>query len=211
MSNTPRKRAPRTAAAPQQSQRERLLGRRRPSTTYRLLVDVDNIGSAREALNKVERAGRQTMLREQPSSAKHKRAEKQIADAQAAVDACYETIRLTALPMSGDVTWEALVAAHPPTAEQRGRAKQERQKAHERGEDMPAWPTWDDDEFFPAALEACCDNGMTADDWRAFIAEHVNGGELVGLQLALIEVNTRERVADPVGIPFGLRQMTSSR
>lgn len=211
----PRKRAPakRTtkAAAAQQSQRERLLGRSRPSTSYRLLVDAAGIEAARKTLERVERQTRQTLLREESGSDAYKRAEKQLAAAQSAVDACYETIWLTALPMSGEVTWEKLVSAHPPTAEQIERTRKERDEARARGEDQPPWPQWDEETFYPAALAACCDNGMSADDWREFLDQHVSGGELAGLQLALIEVNAKERVADPVAVPFGLRQMLSSR
>lgn len=208
----PRKRAPakRTsrAAAPRQSQRERLRGRQRPSMPYRLLVDADDVAAAREALAKAQREARQVLQRDTSTQAQRKYAEKTVAETEAAVDACYETITLRALPPP---RWEELEAAHPATPEQMARAREQRQAAQQRGEDPPEWPAYDDAEFWPAALAEVADGDMTVEDWRAFLAENVSTGEAAGLKRAVLQVQAQERVADPLVLPKGLTEILSSR
>jgi hypothetical protein len=206
-----RKRAPAKVAAapPAASQRERLLGRARPSLPYRLLLDADALAAAQAEQQRVERVARQVLIREDPGSVAHRKAEQQIAGAAAAVDACYETVVLRALPTVGEVTVETLIDAHPPTSEQMAAAKAERDKARQRGDQPPDWPSWDDRTFFPALLEACADNDMTAADWVAFFAKNVSDGERAGIQLAALAVNERERVADAMVLPFGSTRMPS--
>jgi hypothetical protein len=138
-----------------------------------------------------------------------RRAQKQVADAQAKLDGCYETIVLRALPTSGQVTTEKLAAAHPPTDEQIAKVRTERDKAHNQGRDVPPWPEWNDDTFPPALLAACAESDMSEQDWREFLAEHVSDGEFHGLYMAALSVNERERVADPLVLPKGLTGMLS--
>ena len=211
--STPRKRAPgkrgAAAAASGQSQRERLLGRPRPSLAYRLLVDGDGLEQARKEHERVRVRTRQTLLRADPGSPEYRKAQRDLDKAQAAVDVCYETIVLRALPTDGEVTSEKLMAAHPPTDEQVARVKAERDKAHQQGRDLAPWPEWNDDTFPAALLAACAESDMSEQDWREFLAGHVSDGEKRGLWLAALAVNERERVADPLVLPKGLTGMLS--
>jgi hypothetical protein len=191
-------------------QRDRLLRRPRPSIGYPILiVDQATLIAARAELAEAQAAARQLVVAGKPAAAR-RRAEKRVADAQAAVDACYEVITLTALPTSGEVTAEKLAAAHPPTDEQMANARKAREEAARLGEPPPPWPPWNDDTFRPALLAASCNNGMTEDDWRQFLAEHVSSGEAHGIWMACLAVNQKERVADPLVIPKGSTAMLSS-
>lgn len=195
----PAKRQPRKAAAPRQSQRDRLLGRPRPSLPYRILVAPDEVEQARAALAEVQVAARQARLGDNAAAAK--RAAQQVRAAEAVVDACYETIVLRALPPE---RIEELDAEHPPTAEQMDKAKAEREQAVQRGEQVPEWPSWNDATYWPALLaESATEAGMTANEWAAFLAEHVSTGEAAGLKQAALAVNRLERVADPLVLPKG--------
>lgn len=197
----PRKRAPakRTrAAAP--SQRDRLLGRPRPSLPYRLLVDPDGAEAARAELARVQAQTRQVLLKQPEGSAAYRTAQKRRADAEAAADACYETIVLRALPPA---RLEQLEVEHPPTPEQRARVAEQRARAKENGEPEPDWPSWNDETYWPALLAECADNGMAAEDWATFLAEHVSTGEANGLKQAVLAVNRLERAADPLVLPKG--------
>lgn len=197
------------AAASEQSQRERLLGRPRPSLPYRLLVDPEGLETANAELERARNQSRQTSRRSDSTEAQRRKAEKAAEKAQQAVDGCYETVTLRALPTAGDVTTEKLIAAHPPTQEQMARAKAERESAQQQGRDLPSLPDWNDDTFPSALLAACAETEMTEDDWREFLAEHVSDGEARGLWMAALAVNERERVADPLVLPKGWTGMRS--
>ena len=109
--------------------------------------------------------------------------------ARAEVDGCYEQIVLRAMPPAD---YERLIAAHPPTDEQRGKGE-----------------IWDPDSFRPALLAACADGDMTEQDWVAFLAEHVSAAERQGLYVAALAVNEQERVAESVSVPKGWTQIRS--
>jgi hypothetical protein len=193
-------------------QRQRLLARPRPSIGYPLqVVDQQTLTAAQQELGAAQADLRQVILSDKPkTSVVRRKADQRVAAAQAALDLCYETITLTALPTAGELTAETLAAAHPPTDAQMAKARQERQEAAQRGEAPPPWPVWNDDTFRPALLAACCTNGMTAEDWAAFLGQHVSTGEANGIWLACLAINQRERVADPLVIPKGSTQMLSS-
>lgn len=194
----PRKRAPakRTrAAAP--SQRDRLLGRPRPSLPYRLLVDPDGAEKARAELARVQAQTRQVLLKHAEGTPAYRTAQQRRADAEAAVEACYEVLVLRALPPARVAELEA---EHPPTGQQMEQAKAEREQARQREEELPGWPNYADT-FWPALLAESVDGHMTAEDWTTFLAEHVSGGEAAGLRRALLSVNTAERAADPLVLP----------
>lgn len=191
----------------QVSQRDRLLTRTRPTIVYRLLVDGEAVVAARAALAEAQHRERQVRLSSvgKRRDAALRRARQAVVEAQAQVDACYEPIVLQALE-PGEL--EALIAAHPPTPEQ-WRAAEER--AQQRGE-QPDWPDWNPDTFRPALLAACAvEAGMTADDWAAFLRSNVSAGEQAALWRAAMEVNHRERIADPLVLPKGWTEMISSR
>lgn len=203
----PRKRAPRKAAASKPSPRERLMGRPRPSAPYRLLVDQAGAEAAQAELAKVVTETRQVLLREPAGSAKHKAAEKRRETARAAVDACYQSITVTAMPPE---ELEELASEHPPTVEQMAKVKAERDAAKQRGEQLPDWPQYNEVTFFPALLAACTDIGMTADDWSTFLRKNVSDGERRGLKITALNVQYQERNADPLVLPKGSTGMLSS-
>lgn len=188
------------AAAPKQSPRDRLLGRPRPSLQHQLLVNPDGIEAARAQLSKVQAETRQTFVKEQEGSAAYKAAAKRRESAEAAVEACYETIVLRALPPQ---RVEQLETEHPPTAEQMERCRTQREQAKQRGEDLPDWPSWNDDTYWPALLAECAETDMTVEDWAAFLAQNVSDGEARSLKMAALQVNRQERVADPLVLPKG--------
>ena len=190
-------------------QRGRLLARKRPTTSYAILVDPDAVVAARAALAEAQQNARQARHKVGKGRAQVIRnADKAEAAAQATVDACYETIVLRAMEPD---ELEALISAHPPTDEQVQRTKEQRDRAGNRGETLPDWPSWDDLTFRPALLAACSENGMDAYDWAVFLKSNVSNAEKVGLWRAVMEVNHRERVADALVIPKELMQMISLR
>lgn len=192
--------------SPQRSQRERLLGRQRPTLPYRLLVDPDGVAKARADLASAQAELRQAQMRKAAASTV-RAAEAKVRRAEAKVDACYETIMLRAV---SPVRMEQLAAEHPATEEQMAAARVEREQAVQRGEEPMPWPVYADS-FWPALLAECATEvGMTAEEWAKFLAENLSSGELRGLRLALLNVNERERVADSLVIPKGLSQTLSS-
>jgi hypothetical protein len=196
----------RAAADGQPSQRDRLLGRPRPSLPHRILVDPDGAAAARDHLAVVQRRARQVLLKADDESPEAAQARAELADAEAAVEACYETIVLHALPPA---RLAELEAEHPPTPEQMVAAQAERQEAHKRGELLPEWPAYAD-AFWPAVLaESAVDADMTVQDWSEFLAERVSAGERAGLRVAVLNVNRLERVADPLVLPKGLTPTVS--
>lgn len=138
------------------SLRERLAKRARPSTTFHLRVEDDT--AARMELDAARASGD----------------DDRVAAAQAAVDACYEALAITALTPAD---WEALVDAHPATPEQR-KAKPE------------AW--CNQTTFLPALLAACVEGDETEDDWADFTSKGaLSLGETNALFDAAMAVNQR--------------------
>lgn len=99
-----------------------------------------------------------------------KRLQGTVDEKKAAVDACFEKIRFTAL--RGD-QFEELMAEHPPTVED-----DENGLAHH------------DATFLPALAAACADNGWTVDDWVEEIAE-LSAGDRHDLRETVTHLNTR--------------------
>jgi hypothetical protein len=188
--------AKRKAAGAGRSQRERLLGRPRPSLPYPILVaDMDG---PRQELDKVLRTARQAMIRADEGTPEHAAAVASIEAAQAAVDACYETVTLRALPPAG---YEQLKADHPPTAGQVA-------EAEKLG--IPP-PDANVDTLVPEALAAGCDNGMTVEDWATFLAEHCGHGERQELRTVVLGLNEATRFAESTVLPKGSTGIRSSR
>lgn len=179
------------------SQRDRLLGRSRPSLPYQLLVDPDGAAKARERLERAQQIARQARLAGRDQEA----AEQELAAAGEELAGCYETIMLRSLPLKGEVTCEKLIAAHQPTQQQMAEAKAARDEAKRQGESVPDWPSWNDDSFRPALLAASADGDMTADDWALMLADRMSAGEVRGLWAACLAVNLVGRAADPVVLP----------
>lgn len=169
----------RTARKSAASLRARLAERARPHLVYPL--PVDDLAEAQQHLGAAQREWRQVVLRGDDPTA----AQAELDEAQAELDGCYAQIRLTALRPED---YEALIAAHPPTAEQATRKPPE---------------IWNPDTFRPALLAACADGDMTADDWAEFLAERCSQGERQGLYVAALAVNEQERIAEPLVLPKG--------
>lgn len=192
---TPRKRA----AKPQQSQRDRLLGRPRPSVRYPLLVDPEGAEALRPDLEAAQRALRHAIMREDDDA--KRRAERRLKAVRDRLERCYEMVLLQALPPD---ELEALGAAHPPTAEQMDAARRERDEAQRRNEEPPPWPVVNDATYYPELLARCAvEAGMTADDWTKLLSERVSEGERRGLRMAVMSVNASERAAEAMVLPKG--------
>ncbi|KXK63352.1 hypothetical protein AWW66_03295 [Micromonospora rosaria] len=190
-------------------QRERLLGRSRPSVPYRMLVDEAGAARAQEALAVAQRHLRQVTLAD--------RSPEEVAEAHARVDAasreldgCYETVVLRALPLVGEVTAESLIADHPPSEEQMAAVKAKREEARRAGDELPPWPAWDDATFRPALLAASAEGaGMSAADWAEMLSTRMSAGEVRGLWAACVAINLTGRAAEPVVLPKGSTRMPS--
>ena len=134
------------------SLRERLRERSRPTTTFPLRIDDDT--QARRELAEAVAGGEDT------------------AEAQAKVDACYETLHITALAPDD---MEALIAAHPPTEEQRKRDAQ-----------------WNSATFVPALFTACIQSDVTEEDWAEYTVKGpMTVGEVSALFDTVMAVNYR--------------------
>lgn len=92
------------------------------------------------------------------------------AEAQKAYDACFEEIVFHGLRAP---QFEALMAEHPPT-----------------DADLKDGLAHCDATFLPALLEACCQNGWTAEDWVEELDE-MTVGERTELKQLVTYLNTR--------------------
>jgi hypothetical protein len=188
--------AKRKTAAAGRSPRERLLGRRRPSLPYPILVE--DPAPARDALQQVERWARQEMLRHDEGSDAYRAAAAELAAAKAAVDACYERVVLTAMEPAA---YEQLKADHPPTADQQAAAK--------AAGEFP--PDCDTTSFVPAVLAASSEPEMPAEDWVELLERRMSDGERQELRVVVLGLNERSRFAEPVVLPKGSTMIPSLR
>lgn len=108
--------------------KDRLASRKRPTTTYSLRIDSDDVARAELAAAQVAAD------------------DDRIAVAQAAVEACYEQVTLTALT---PVALEELLAAHPATDKQRAENK----------------TMFNSDTFIAPFLAACVESDVTEAEW----------------------------------------------
>ena len=101
--------------------------------------------------------------------------QEKIAVAREALDACYETIALSAIPPDD---WEALIGEHPPTKDRRAQG---------------AW--CDPVTFLPAALAACVqdqDEELTEADWADYTRRGaMTPGEVVDLYDDVVALHDR--------------------
>lgn len=135
------------------SLRERLAARARPTASFHLRVDDDT--SAQADLVAAQAVG----------------LPERITAAQAAVEACYERLELSALPPAD---MEALLEAHPPTP------------------DQPGNTMFNQATFVPALIAACVDSDMGEDDWAEFVAKGpITRGEVLALFNACWDLNHR--------------------
>jgi hypothetical protein len=148
--------------------RERLLARKRPTFIYQLPVEDDTAALAELEAAKVARE-LADVLDDQEAAVKE--ADRRLARARKAVDACYEPVTLTALP---PVEYERLAAEHPARD----------------GKDE-AWNA----ETFPRALFLACapagDDELTEAEWAELLDNGLSSGERASLLTAAITLNAR--------------------
>lgn len=133
------------------SLRDRLRARSRPTATHDLRVEDD------------------TAARNELAAALQDGAPERIEAAQTALQTCYETLHLTALPPAD---MEALIAAHPAPG----------------GSDS----AWNPATFIPALLVACVGGDATEDDWAEWTTKGpLSVGESRDLLNAVLAVNYR--------------------
>lgn len=149
--------------------KERLQARVRPQLDYRLRID-----DVTDLLAEVDAADSELRLarRRDPESEATSQAEERLDAAKAALEQGYETFRITALPPAD---MEALIAAHPPTDQQRQEGA-----------------AWNVDTFRPAMFAECIDSDMTEQDWAEFITKGpVSWGEVSDLWAVTMSINSR--------------------
>lgn len=156
------------------SLRERLAAKRRPTSSLRLRIDTPP-ESKLEDLRAAQVADRLARMRHgDTADPELVRARKALAKAEKTVEAYYETLVLRA--MAPD-EFEALIASHRPTDEQR-KADGEAQ--------------WNKDTFPPALLSYCVEGDMTEADWNEFWhSDRLSTAERNQLLSAALEVNIR--------------------
>lgn len=153
------------------SLRERARGKQRGSLRYRLAVEdpwpAERVLADAEADLEVARGES-----EEPDPQKVALAEKAVEQAKAARDACYEVITLRAMQPT---KYEKLMAAHPPTEEQKARNPD----AIYNAETLAA-----------PILAASVEGDMTEADWQEFL-DNSSLGEANSLIQACVIVNIR--------------------
>jgi hypothetical protein len=169
------------------SLKDRLAKRQRAQATYRL--QITDPSDAQAKVQAAERAARRA------TGDKAKAADKKVKAARRALDACYESIVLTALPADD---YEALVEAHPPEAKEVAEAQAKKEPP----------PVWNTSTFRPALLAECVEDDMTADDWRDAL-NNMSAGERQELFVEAVRVNEQSRTVDPMVLPKGSTQILS--
>ncbi|MEV7611316.1 hypothetical protein AB0N61_17660, partial [Microbacterium sp. NPDC089320] len=160
------------------SLRERLRARERPSLDYEL--PVGDVVGAQRALAAAEEDLRQALRRAAKAAAEEddpgreaaeadvKAARRAVAHQEADLDACYEHIKLTAMPPD---EYEALVALHPPRP----------------NTDDKEW----DAETFPKAVFLACATELTPEEWEPILAQNLTHAEREDLYYLARAVNLR--------------------
>jgi hypothetical protein len=168
----------------------RIKSRGLPSVPFRLLVvDGEQLAAAMAKDQEAAARLRQAILRhdpEKPDRVKELAAAKRArAKTEKAVAACWETIRLTALPPD---EFEELKAACPPTAEEL--------KADAEAE-------WSKAALRPALLASCAEGGLSVEEWGQLLAERFSKGERQDIFTTALAINESTRVVESVVLPKG--------
>lgn len=165
------------------SMRDRLAGRKRPTADCSLLVDDEGAAAASKELAAAR--AELPMLIISGDEAAIQAGRDRITAAQAAYEACFETITVPAMPPKA---FEDLVDEHPP------------RKGH------PDDESWNVDTFPRACFLACAPADLSREEWEAFLDGQVSEGERIRLYNTAIFANTR--VPDP-SVPKGLTETLS--
>jgi hypothetical protein len=176
---------------------DRIRSRQRPWVDYKLLaVDGEQLAAAQKKATEAAGRLRQAILREDPDKPERVKELAAARRAQARADkamlACWESIRLTALPPD---EYEQLKAANPPTGE-------------ELAADKDA--EWSTAALRPALLAACAEGGLSVDEWQTLLDERFSVGERHEIFTTALAINESSRVVESVVLPKGSTGMTSS-
>jgi hypothetical protein len=163
-------------------------------------VESEEARAAEAALQEARRALIVWQAQSEATASEEKTAEatQRVEDAQAALDACYTSIVVRALPPS---EFEALYDEYPPytapPADPKNPPTEEEKQAA-----ADAKRTAEEAYLRAVFLASVEDDDMTAEDWEAFFAEDVSTGERNDLYDLANTVNTRPRT--PAGhVPKG--------
>jgi hypothetical protein len=171
------------------------LARKKP-VTDEVLIPADDEQAVRfgEAQQHVSNMEQRRALAEISGDTKDlAAAEVALKEAQSALDAVKAEIRKSGVAITlqgvGRVRWDALLAEHPPTAEQKEADKDKSE--HERD-------TFDPKTFWPAVLAETAESDLTADDWQKEVFGSPNWGpaELHILRERAKAVNTGSRILE---------------
>lgn len=169
--------------------RERLNARQLPQVTVPLRMDFGpDSDAALKEFTTADAALADAKLRNLPDLAG---LERRVKSAREALRPFYDRLLVRALPSD---EMDALVAAHPPSEEQRAKAK-------EKGGDA----AWNPDTFAPALLAACVapedpdrpgrpdrdDPGVSEAEWATLMKGPVSAGELRYLINTALDINDR--------------------
>lgn len=158
------------------SLKERLLNRERPTATYPCRVaPVEETQSAETALAVARKTALSVKADDKPAARK---AKKMLDDAVARRDACYEPIKLRALPPAD---FEALGDTYPDAPDD---ATDEVRRQR-------------DEEYLHAVFLASVEGDLTGPEWTEFVQQHLSTGERNDLFNLAIAVNGRVRALDP--------------
>jgi hypothetical protein len=167
--------------------------RKRPNTVTVLIPFDSNEADAYEAAqHRLQQAKERHGLIVTPQTLQElDEAEEALADAHKAVEANAAAFRFEAL---GGKQYEELIEDFPPSKAQRDKWRKENPQLAALGQS----PRWDEDQFPPALLEACCvEPKLSAEDaaelWRG---EQFNDGERTALFGAARKVNEGRRVVE---------------
>jgi hypothetical protein len=167
-----------------------------PSVDFPLLVvDGDELAVAQrklaEASERLRRAER-ILDPAKPERVKEaKNAKRAFAPAEKAFDACWERIRITAMPPD---EFEQLKSNHPPTPEQ---LKDDPEVEYNKST------------FRPALLSACAEGNKSVDEWRDMLKEQFSEGERQEIFTAALGINAGTRMVESVVLPKGSNGMLS--
>lgn len=141
------------------------------------MLRVDDPADAQQAYNRAvdELRIEQLSANDEETSQAVKRAKAKVEKARRAVEACFEPVRVRALPPSD---YEALLAEHPAAKD----------SDEPFGEDFPK-----------ALFLACVEGDMTGEDWEVFFEKSCSRQEKFELFGTAIMANNRTTTGD--GIP----------
>jgi hypothetical protein len=170
------------------------LARKKP-VTDEVLIPADDAQAVRfeEAQQHVRNMEQRFALAEIGGGEDSVAAQVALTDAREELERAKAEIRKTGVAITlqgvGRVRWDALLAEHPPTAEQKEADKDKPE--HERD-------TFDPKTFWPAVLAETAESDLTADDWQKEVFGSPNWGpaELHILRERAKAVNTGSRILE---------------